>query len=119
MSGDCPIDLEKLRLPSDIAPDRVPVRVVRPKHKREQHFIRVPWVWHEKLVTARCLATYPLAVYILYQHWKRKGEPFTLPNFAVPGITRWRKWKALAELETLGLITVERRRRKSPMVRVR
>jgi hypothetical protein len=34
------------------------------------------------------------------------------------GISRWSKWRALNELERLGLITVERRKRKSPIIRL-
>jgi hypothetical protein len=55
---------------------------------------------------------------VLYGHWKGRGEPFTLSNGMVDmeGVTRWGKWRALAELEQLGLITIERRRRKSPLI---
>jgi hypothetical protein len=52
--------------------------------------------------------------------WKDGGEPFRLSNGAVAmeGVPRQRKWDALGELEQLGLITVERRKRKTPRITV-
>jgi hypothetical protein len=116
--------LEQLRLSPDqvqaALKEQMRVRVVSPAlRKRQQHFIRVPWGWYEQLLKARHAATLQIAMCILYQHWKHRGEPFTLTNAAAPGITRWRKWKALVELEGFGLITIERRNRKSPIIHVR
>jgi hypothetical protein len=37
----------------------------------------------------------------------------------IDGISRYSKWKALGDLERRGLVTVERRPRRSPLVRVR
>jgi hypothetical protein len=57
---------------------------------------------------------------VLYQHWKGRGEPFTLSNsmLHMSGVSRWQKWRALRELQELGLITIERRSRKSPGINV-
>lgn len=112
------IDLVKdLALPWDYA---MPVkeRLVRPTQRRRAHFIRKPYPWWEKLAIARadgptCLWT----DYILYEHWRRKGEPFTLRNGAVPGCTPKQKERALAKLEALGLIEIERRPRKAPILK--
>jgi hypothetical protein len=96
-------------------------RVVPPKiRKRRAQFIKVPWVWAERLFTARRASTLKVALYILHQHWKRHGQPFRLANgaMAMDGIDRHRKRAALEELEQLSLITVERRQRKSPVVTV-
>ena len=88
--------------------------------KQRQHFIKIPWTWVERLVEARHIATYRVALHVLYRHWKGGGLPFTLSNTSVAdeGVTQWRKWDALRELEQLGLITVERRRRRSPRITV-
>ena len=88
--------------------------------KRREHFVRVPWTWVERLTNARHTATYRVALFVLYRHWKGGGKPFTLSNTAVEdqGVSRWTKWAALGELEQLGLITVERRVRRSPKVTV-
>jgi hypothetical protein len=89
------------------------------RRKREQ-FIKVPGIWVEKLARTRYLATYRVALHVLYRHWKGRGEPFTLSNGMVEmeGVTRWGKWRALTELERLGLITVKRRHHRSPLITV-
>jgi hypothetical protein len=107
-------DLDNLAIPAHAL-----VRIPTPKEqKRRRHFIKVPWTWHEKLLGARWAATYPVAAHILYHHWKSRGEPFTLANNAIAGVTRWGKWRALAELESFGLITIERRKRRSPRITI-
>jgi hypothetical protein len=94
--------------------------VPRKIQKRRQHFIKVPWTWVERLVTARHLGTYRVALHLLYQHWKSSGRPITLANsvLATEGVRRGTKWRALGELEALGLIDIERRPRKSPRITV-
>jgi hypothetical protein len=86
--------------------------------KRKQHFVMVPWAWVERLKGAT-VQTHRVALHLLYLHWRHKG-PFKLPNgmLKIDGITRYSKWRALADLEQRGLIVVERRRRKSPRVSV-
>jgi hypothetical protein len=92
--------------------------VPRKIQKRRQQFVMVPWTWIEKLATARYVATYRVALHVLYRHWKGQGEPFTLSNGAMlmEGVARGTKWRALRELERLGLIAIERRPRKSPRI---
>ncbi len=94
--------------------------VPAPIQKRRRHFVKVPGTWVEQLTKARHIATYRLALHVLYRHWKGAGQPFTLSNgmVAMEGVSRWQKWRALEELEQLELITVERRKRKSPRVAV-
>jgi hypothetical protein len=94
--------------------------VPRKIQKRREHFVRVPWPWIEQLAKARHIATYRVALHVLYRHWKGGGKPFALSNTAMgdQGVSRWRKWEALGELEQLGLITVERRNRQSPRIAV-
>jgi hypothetical protein len=122
--GDDPFDLEKLRLRpenirayTDSAGEKwatVPLKVRR----RRQHFVKVPWTWVERLAEARYVATYRLALYVLYRHWRDNGKPFALANgdLKMGSTSRWQKWRALAELEKLGLITVKRAGRKSPWI---
>jgi hypothetical protein len=96
-------------------------RAVVPKkiRKRREHFVKVPWTWIERLAGASG-QTYRVALCLLYQHWKGGGGPINLANgmLLLDGVTRYSKWKALGDLERRGLITVERRRRRSPIVRV-
>jgi len=78
----------------------------------------VPGIWTERLTKARYTATYRAAHHILRRHWEGGGEPFTLSNgaMALEGVGRCAKWRALRELEQLGLIRIERRKRKSPRI---
>jgi hypothetical protein len=112
-------DIENLRLSDNIA--LLERRAVEPRkwEKRRQHFVRVPWQWVEALSGASgqtCL----LALHLLYLHWKGNGGPIKLANgmLEMDGIGRKGKSHALNELERRGLITVERRPRKSPIVKL-
>ena len=84
--------------------------------KRRQHFVQVPWAWVERLKGATG-QTHQVALHLLYLQWRSKGS-VKLPNgmLKIDGISRQSKWRALVDLERRGLIVVERRRRKSPIV---
>ena len=88
--------------------------------KRQGQFVKVPWVWIDRLAKARHISTYRVALRVLHLHWKRSGQQFALSNgmLEMDGVNRWGKWDALHELEQLGLIRVERRPRKSPVITV-
>jgi hypothetical protein len=109
-------DLENLRLPADIV---LSSRAVEPRklEKRRKHFVKVPFTWLEALVGASG-NTCRLALHLLYLHWKDNGAPIKLANgmLEIDGISRWSKWRALSELEGRGLVKVERRPGKSPIV---
>jgi hypothetical protein len=90
--------------------------VLQKTQKRQQQFVKVPCVWMERLEGARYVATYRVAWHVLFRNWQSNGKPFTLSNGAVKGVSRWQKWRALQELERLGLVTVERRKRKTPLI---
>jgi hypothetical protein len=111
------LDLQNLRLPPGVDERRILPRKVQ---KQRRQFVKVPWPWVERLVGARHICTYRVALYLLHRDWKGGGRPFSLANgvLAEHGITRRQKWEALRELERLGLIQVERRPRKSPLVTV-
>jgi hypothetical protein len=88
--------------------------------QRRQQFIMVPWVWVDRLARTSSANTYRVALHLLYHHWKSNRQPFPLPNglLAMKGVTRFAKWRALDELERLGLISVEKRPRRSPRITV-
>jgi hypothetical protein len=88
--------------------------------RKQRHFVRVPVFWVERLTEARHLASYRLALHLLYRSWKTGSHTVALPNgsLAAEGIARGTKWRALRELERLGLVVVERRQRKAPRVTV-
>jgi hypothetical protein len=83
-------------------------------------FVKVPLVWAERLAQARYIGTYRVALWVLYLHWKRKAPTFPLANGELGGwgVSRWVKHRALSDLERLGLIRVEWRSRKSPIVTI-
>jgi hypothetical protein len=89
-----------------------------PKQHPSKGFTIVPDNWEIKLRGCTHKATYPVAVFLLRQHWKTKDRPIKVPNTALAdrGVDRYAKWRALQELEELGLIRVERRSNKSPIV---
>jgi hypothetical protein len=80
----------------------------------------VPWVWFEKLGDAHG-QTYRLALYLLYLYWKDgSNQPVKLPNVGLRdvGISRQSKWRVLADLERVGLISIERRPRRAPLIQL-
>jgi hypothetical protein len=97
------------------------VQAIEPRkiQKRRGHFIKFPMLWRERLSDAHG-KTWALAADLLYLHWKDNGEPIKLANgmLAIDGISRWSKYRSLKALEQLGLISVERRERRSPIVRL-
>jgi hypothetical protein len=113
------LDLKSLELaPVLVAKGKQPGTATKPK-KREI-FIRTPFSWWEKLsgCHGQILA---VALFIIHLEWKSQGRrPVKLANGALDayGISRRTKWRALNELERLGLISVERRVRKSPIIRI-
>jgi hypothetical protein len=88
--------------------------------KWKRRFIKVPWVWMDKLRATNRVQTYQLAHLVLYEHWRMGGQDIVLSNVALgrEGVSRWSKWRALGELEKLGLIQIERCHRKAPRIRV-
>lgn len=94
------------------------VRVTPTKiRKQREHFAMMPMAWWEKLDGASGRA-WQMAWYLLYKDWKDKGGPVKLPNGMANylGIQRRTKWRALAELERRGLVAIDRRPKKSPLV---
>jgi hypothetical protein len=113
-------DLEQLRMP--ISERMVPDSITAKKRKqRRRQFTMVPNSWKEDLQKVRYIVTYRVALHLLYLHWKSGGQPTTLSNtvLAEAGVSTKRgKWRALAELEGLALVEVERRPRRAPVVAI-
>src|SRR5262249_23282844 len=94
-----------------------------PKHKRKKwqpRFVAVPLAWAEQLQTCDSVAAYRLALLLLYEHWHANGAKVCLANALAAkwGILPEAKRRALADLERMGLVSVERRSRKTPLVTV-
>jgi hypothetical protein len=117
--GDPYADVKRFRLPDGmIVLER---RAATPKklERRRRHFISVPMVWFERLAGASG-QTYRIALCLLYLAWRARGEPIQLANglLRVDGVSRYSKWRALDELERRGLIVIERRPRRSPIIKL-
>jgi hypothetical protein len=110
-------DLAAFHLPSEMLRER---RITPPKiRKRRAHWVKLPMWWYEPMRGAGG-QTYRVAWYMLYLYWRNKGLPFKLPNgmMAEDGVPRRTKWCALLDLEQRGLISVERRLKRSPVITV-
>ena len=88
------------------------------KRKSTKPFVLVP-LWHAALV-AEATKSPALLIYVdlLRRAWIAKGQPFTIPNgwLKKSGGSRKTKCRVLRNLTAAGLIAVEWRRRKSPIV---
>ena len=111
-------NLDELCLRAEDIPSRqVETPALRRRQARRQtEFITVPLSWALALAKTKRRATSMLALYVLHRAWRYKGEPVTLSNTALEewGVSRNEKRHALAELEALGLISVDRTNRKAP-----
>ena len=99
---------------------RFPDAALAVRPRRDGGFAKVPTLWTDALLGAKHIGTYRLALHLLHLTWKA-GEPTVrLSNVAVAaiGLKRRGKWEALAELEALCLVKVDRRPRRSPVVTV-
>jgi hypothetical protein len=119
MSEDLdPFDLDALRV-NPANPNLRPKEATR-KAKWQKRFTLVPWAWADRLKEARYISTYRVALHLLYEHWRTGGRVIRLSNSTLKeeGIERREKWRGLRELEQLGLIKIERRPRKAPLITV-
>jgi hypothetical protein len=108
-------DFDLGRLLVDPADPRLRKVGKRAKRWRRQ-YVQFPWTWVERLQAARRISTYRLALVLVYEHWRTGGRPIVLSNMLAKaeGLSPRSKWNALAELEALGLVQVERRPSRSP-----
>jgi hypothetical protein len=112
-------DLKRCRLPNDMVVLERRVVIPRKLQRRRGHFVSVPMVWFERLIGASG-HTYRIALCLLYLDWRGRGEPIQLANglLQIDGVSRQSKWRALTDLERRGLITIERRPRRSPIIKL-
>jgi hypothetical protein len=132
------IDIDQYRLtPEDLAAYKAPIqepaaiprrtkRKSRPELRSQVDFpFRcLPVLWVEKLQGARYAATWKLAAHLLEMDWKQyrkafqEGEPISLANgwLKACNLSRRGKSNGLREMRDLGLIDVQYRARKAPLV---
>jgi hypothetical protein len=97
----------------------------RTKPQREAErlagFVRTPWAWVNALASSGAGGkVWVVASHILYEVWRAKGRPIAVPNGMLErcGVSRQAKYRALQKLEQLGLVSIEWRDNKSPVVTV-
>jgi hypothetical protein len=112
-------DLERLRITPELAQQIEQAQARKSKQQEWQRFYTlVPREWELRLLDAKCVGTYRLAHELLYRHWHGKGKPVTLSGKMAKAVKlpARSKSRALAELERLGLVSVDRKPRRSPRV---
>jgi hypothetical protein len=102
-------DIEKLR-----------ANEVKRRPRQKLGFVMMALGWKNQLYKAHYACTLKVGIELHYLSYKSFHKPFVLTNVAAAriGIDRQAKYRALRELQALGLIAVEQRPRKSPMITV-
>ena len=74
----------------------------------------------DRLSQAKHFAAERVFLHLLFLTWRSPSKPVVLANAELKrmGVGRFIKWHVLHELETLGLVAVEWRDKKSPIVTV-
>ena len=119
MDNQDEIGIERLRVDPALMQQVLEQQACKSKRKGwQRNYTRVPREWELRLLGAKRISTYRLAIELLYLHWYNNGKPVTVSSKVaqVVRISARSKWDALAELERLDLIQVDRRPRKSPRV---
>jgi hypothetical protein len=117
MMANSDFDLARFR----VDPTNPRFRNVGKPKKWQRHYVVFPWTWVERLQAAKRISTYRLALVLAYEHWRMGGRTIVLSNILSEreGLSRRSKWRALVELESLGLVKVQRRPRQSPRLILR
>jgi hypothetical protein len=78
----------------------------------------VPLWWAEQMTKATETPQAFVGIWLLHLAWKAGKLTFPIPNgkLEAHGVSRKVKWAALNKFEVAGLIKVDRRRGKSPLV---
>jgi hypothetical protein len=88
------------------------------KRKKQQPFVKVPLKEAARAAGALGGQRMMVWLYLIYRSWQLQKASFAVPSGAMRslGVGREVKRRALRDLEGAGLIFVERRARKNPIV---
>jgi hypothetical protein len=105
-------------------PNNIPSGPSSKKRERRSavRFVKLPTIWLESLADIQASgSTYRVAAHLLDEAWKSNDREIKLTNEALAkkGVGRKGKAIALQELRAAGLVAVDERPRKSPLVTVR
>ena len=115
-------DPEKFRIPPEQQSEIGPAEPKPKRHRQRGKFVQVPELWREQLCTIRAHgSTYRVAMHLLHEAWRTGNRVVKLTNVALTEVGVGREGKAIAlrELRKTGLIAVEQRPRRNPIVTVR
>jgi hypothetical protein len=114
VAEDGDIDLSRFEATAEAKPKRTSKRLP----PADFRFQRLPAFWIYHLARAQCMATLKLANLLLVLDWEARGRPIALGNGRLDdaGVSHDAKLRALAELERLGLVRVQHRPFKAPIV---
>ena len=113
------IGIEKLRVDPELMQQVLERRPASRSGRNGRRICTVvPRAWELRLLEAKRVSTYRLAIELLYLHWYGKGKPITVSGKVAKAakLSVRSKSNALAELEQLGLISIHRSARRSPRV---
>jgi hypothetical protein len=81
-------------------------------------FVRVPIWWMLLATEATHTKQAMVAIELLLQSWRKQRMTFPLPSGRLKrhGISRMTTWRALQQLKKRGLITIEMRGQKAPLI---
>ena len=84
----------------------------------QRHYTLVPREWEARLLKAKRVSTFRLALELLYQHWHNGGKTIVISSkiMRAAQLSLRSRWNALAELQRLGLIDVDRSVGRAPRV---
>jgi DNA-binding transcriptional ArsR family regulator len=113
------LNVDDLKLPPEMARERsvgIPKRI----QKRQQQFVKLPLTLVDKVARHSRDKIFAVLCHLLHLEWKQGGGPIKLPNGLLDklGVGRGAKYRALRKLERLGIVSVERQDRKSPIVTI-
>jgi hypothetical protein len=88
------------------------------KRKKTEPFVKVPLWWIAEAMRLTRTPAALVCIHLLYASWKARSLTFPFPNGRLKkvGVSREIKRRVLHDLEAGGLIKVERRSRKTPIV---
>ena len=114
--ADDGFSVENLRV-KDLPP--LDPAIARPR-RRSREFVMMSREQSDRLDKAVNFGTERVFRHLLFLDWRAPGKPLQVGNIALAkkGIDRRVKWRALRELETLGLIVVKWPSKRSPVVTV-
>jgi hypothetical protein len=102
-------ELEQFQRKQKAAPT---LKVAQPK--RADTFAMVPLSWAKRVHEGGAHVDFLVCIDLVYRAWRAKGKPFVMPNIA--GVHHDIKNRTLRALERAGLIAVQWRERRSPVI---